>query len=137
MEKNGNSLSWTLPDANFEETPKKDCCFSVAKSCLTPLRSMDCSPQSSTVHEILQVRILEWVAISFSRGSFQPRDRMHISCLAGDTREAPKKDYKVPVMITRGNGFWWFTVWVKRTVEEIFKTLDFSHSCEAHCSSQN
>ena len=37
----------------------------VAKSC----DPMDCSPPGSSVHEILQVRILEWVAISFSRGS--------------------------------------------------------------------
>ena len=34
---------------------------------------MDCSPQASSVHGILQARILGWVAISFSRGSFQPR----------------------------------------------------------------
>ena len=46
-------------------------------------------------HGILQARILEWVAISFSRGSFQPRDRTHVSCIVGTfftnwaTREAP------------------------------------------------
>ena len=39
------------------------------------LRPVDCSPPSSSVHGILQARILEWVAISFSRGSSQPRDR--------------------------------------------------------------
>ena len=37
----------------------------------------------SSVHEILQVRILEWVAIPFSRGSSWPRDRTHVSCIAG------------------------------------------------------
>ena len=37
----------------------------------------------STVHGILQARILEWVAISFSRGSSQPRDRTWVSCIAG------------------------------------------------------
>ena len=36
---------------------------------------MDCSPPGSSVHGILQARILEWGAISFSRGSSQPRDR--------------------------------------------------------------
>ena len=36
---------------------------------------MDCSPPGSSVHGILQARVLEWVAISFSRGSSQPRDR--------------------------------------------------------------
>ena len=42
---------------------------------------MDCSPPDSSVHGILQARILEWIAISFSRGSSQPRDRTHISCV--------------------------------------------------------
>ena len=46
----------------------------VAQSCLTLCNPMDCSPQDSTVHGISQARILEWVAISFSRGSSQPRD---------------------------------------------------------------
>ena len=40
-------------------------------------------PMDSTVHGILQGRILEWVAISFSRGSSQPRDRTQVSCIAG------------------------------------------------------
>ena len=40
---------------------------------------MDCSPPSSSVHGILQARILEWVALSFSRGSCQPRDGTHVS----------------------------------------------------------
>ena len=39
------------------------------------LRPMDCSPPSSSVHGILQARILEWVAISFSRRSSRPRDQ--------------------------------------------------------------
>jgi len=42
---------------------------------------MDCSPPGSSVHGILQARILEWVAISFSRGSSPPRDQTHISCI--------------------------------------------------------
>ena len=41
---------------------------------------MDCSPPVSSVHGILQARILEWVAISFSRGSSQTRDSTHSSC---------------------------------------------------------
>ena len=40
---------------------------------------MDCSPPGSSVHGILQARILEWIAISFSRGSSLPRDRTTIS----------------------------------------------------------
>jgi len=42
----------------------------------------DCSPPGSSVHGILQERILEWVAIPFSRGSSQPRDGTQVSCAA-------------------------------------------------------
>ena len=55
----------------------------VAQLCLTLCDPMDCRPPSSSVHGILQARILEWVAIPFSRGSFQPRDRTQVSCIAG------------------------------------------------------
>ena len=55
----------------------------VAQSCLTFCDSMDCSPPGSFVHGILQARILEWVAMSFSRGSSQPRDWTQVSQTAG------------------------------------------------------
>ena len=42
---------------------------------------VDCSPPGSSVRGILQARILEWMAISFSRGSSGPRDRTPISCI--------------------------------------------------------
>ena len=47
--------------------------MSVTQSCLTLRDPMDCSPLSSSVRGILQARILDWVAIPFSRGSFWPR----------------------------------------------------------------
>ena len=59
------------------------CVCEVAQSCPTLCNPVDCSPPDSSVHRILQARILEWVAISFSRGSSQPRDRSQISCVAG------------------------------------------------------
>ena len=43
---------------------------------------LDCSPPGSSVHRISQARILEWVAISFSRESPQPRDQTRVSCIA-------------------------------------------------------
>ena len=54
---------------------------------------MDCSLPCSSVHRIAQARILEWVTISFSRGSSRPRDRTWVSCLAGRffTIEPPGK----------------------------------------------
>ena len=45
---------------------------------------VDCSPPGSSIHGILQARILEWVAISFSRGSSQPRDWTQVSHIAGE-----------------------------------------------------
>ena len=55
----------------------------VAQSCPTLCDPMDCSPPSSSVHGILQARILEGVAIPFSRRSSQPRDRTLVSRIAG------------------------------------------------------
>ena len=46
------------------------------------LQPMDYSPPGSSVHGILQARILEWVAVSSSRGSAQPRDWTHVSRIA-------------------------------------------------------
>jgi len=54
----------------------------VTQLCLT-CNPMDCSPPDSSVHEILQARIMKWVAISFSRGSSQPRGWNQVSCIAG------------------------------------------------------
>ena len=53
---------------------------SVAKSCLTLWDLHGCSPPVSPVHGILQASLLEWIAISFSRGSSRPRDGTHVSC---------------------------------------------------------
>ena len=54
----------------------------VAQSCLTLCDPIDGSLPGSAVHGIFQARILEWAAISFSRGSSQPRDRTQFSCIA-------------------------------------------------------
>ena len=51
----------------------------VTKSCPTLWDPMDCSPQGFSVHGISQARILQWVAISFTRGSSWPRDQTCIS----------------------------------------------------------
>ena len=60
-----------------------NCTSEVAQSCPTLCDPGDCSPPGSSVHGILQARILEWVAISFSRGSSGPRDRTPVSHIAG------------------------------------------------------
>ena len=51
--------------------------MTVVQSCLTL-----CNPMAYTVHGILQARILEWVAVSFSKGSSQPRDQTQVSHIA-------------------------------------------------------
>ena len=75
-----------------------NCCVSqsvlVALLCLFLCNPKDCSPPGSSVHEILQARILEWGAISFSRGSSQSSGWTWVSHIAGrfftvwTTREA-------------------------------------------------
>ena len=55
----------------------------VAQLCPALYDPMDCSPLSSSVHGVLQARILEWMATSFSRRSSQHRDCSWISCIAG------------------------------------------------------
>ena len=55
----------------------------VTQSCPTLSHPMDCSLPGSSVCGIFQARILEWVAISFSRGSSQPRDQTRVSLIVG------------------------------------------------------
>ena len=62
---------------------------------------MDCSPLGSSVHGILQDRILEWLAIPFSRGSPPPRDQTLVSCIVG----------------------WFFTIWATREEAQLGKLL--------------
>ena len=73
------------------------------ESCPILCSLMDCSPPGSSVHRILQARILEWVAMPFPRGSSQPWDQTQVSCIEGGfftswatretTREAPHPQF--------------------------------------------
>ena len=81
------------PDiATMENSMRVSVCVSVcvcvcvhtpvcAQSCPTLCDPLDYSQPSSSVHRIFQVRILEWVAISFSRVSSLPRDQIRVSCV--------------------------------------------------------
>ena len=55
----------------------------VAQSCPTFCNTMGCSLLGSSVHGVFQARILEWVAMPFSKGSSWPRDQTEVSCVAG------------------------------------------------------
>ena len=69
----------------------------VSQSCPTLCNSMD-----YTVHGILLARILEGVAFPFSRGSSQPRNRTHVSCIAG--RFFTEVSYKGSLTVSQGKG---------------------------------
>ena len=82
----------------------------IAQLCPTFCDPMDCSPPGSFIHEISQTRILEWVAIPFSRGSSWLRDQTQVSFIAGRffiiwaTREADihklqQKHFQVPCCV--------------------------------------
>ena len=70
-------------------------CVLVAQLCPTLCDPMDCRLPGSSVHRILHARILVCVAISFSKGSSQPRDLTQVSCIGGGfiTTEPPGKPY--------------------------------------------
>ena len=91
----------------------------VTKLCLTLCNPMDGSPPCYSVHGILQARILEWVAIPFSRGSSQPRDRTHVSCLAGRffTTEPPGRH---PTMLYLKIFFFFFFIYAYLTAFSFF-----------------
>ena len=55
----------------------------IAQSCPTLCDPMDCSLPCSSIHGIFQARVLDWVAISFSKGSSWPRDQTQVSCIIG------------------------------------------------------
>jgi len=68
LSKMGGSVGY-VPNSIYKEGDPVNVCL-VTQSCLTLCHPMDCSPPGSSVHGILQARILEWVAIPFS----PPRD---------------------------------------------------------------
>ena len=75
-------LICTLP-INMMKTVLNICESEVAQSCPTLCDPMDCSLSGSSVHGIFQARVLEWIAISFSKGSSQPRNWTRVSRFAG------------------------------------------------------
>ena len=82
----------------------------VAQLCLTLCDPMDCSLLDSSVHGIFQTRVLEWVAISFSRGSSPPRDQTRSPALQADALQSvqPGKQTSYIYFIMFVNLFWVF-----------------------------
>ena len=82
-----------------------------AQSCPTLCDPMDHSPPWSFIHEIFQTRILEWISIPFSRGSFWPRDWTWVCCTEGR----------------------FFTVWAIRKVQYLPSTIKICVQDSYHC----
>ena len=79
------SLSSCRSGSRDKVVSPENCDVLVAQSCPTLCDPVDCSPPGSSVHGILQARILEWVVIPLSKGSSQPRDRTQVSVLWADS----------------------------------------------------
>ena len=105
------------------------CCVKV-KSCPTLCDPVECSLPCSSVHGILQARILEWVAISFSRGSSRPRDSTWVSHIAGRrfnlwaTREAPFLLYRSLLIIE----VYWNTEWSRAKTNRVLPRKCTGHN---------
>ena len=82
-----------------------------AQSCLTLCDPMDSSPPGSSVHGILQARILEWAAIPFLRGSSQPRNQTRVSFIEGR----------------------FFTIWTTREDKQLYILRQFFFICLWEC----
>ena len=76
-------MQYISDGTHLEFEAVKSLSMKVAQSCLTLCDPMDYSPLGCSVPGILQARILEWVAIPFSRRSSQSRDKTQVSCIAG------------------------------------------------------
>ena len=100
---NNNKMLW-FPLLSCISCPV---CVLVAHSSLILCNSMDYNPQGSSVHGILQARILESVAIPFSRGSSPPRDLTRVSGMAG--RVCPSELQGKPSCLRRSQLLWYDT----------------------------
>ena len=79
----GAGLSLFISLGHHNKVPRLGSLNEVAQSCPTLCDPMDCSPSGSSVHGIFQARVLEWVAISISRGSSRTRDQTQVSRIVG------------------------------------------------------
>ena len=79
----GIAQSWTWLSDQHTHVDLKYSCVCISRSVMSDCDPMDCSPPGSSAHGILQARILEWVAMPFTRGSSQSRDQTRVSSIAG------------------------------------------------------
>ena len=99
-------LSWAQSSDWCCYNSKRGMLFSHTQSCPTLCSPLDCSPPDTFVHGIFQARILEWVSVSFSRGSFQPRMEPTSPALAGRFF-TPEPPGKTQARRHEGEVMWW------------------------------
>ena len=110
---NSHLLHWKVDSLSLSHL--KSIQSEIIQSCPTLFDLIDCSLPGSSVRVIFQARVLEWVAISFSRGYTWPRDWTRVSCIVGRR----------------------FTVWATREALN-HSSFQFSHSvCPTLCNSMN
>ena len=83
----GNFSQYSVKSYMGKEFKKRLCVYAQVQLYLTPCDPMDCSPPGSSVHGILQARILEWVAMPSSTGSSRPRDQTRVSYVSFTARQ--------------------------------------------------
>ena len=118
----------------------------VAQSCLTLCDPMDYSLPGSSLHGIFQARVLEWVAISFSRGSFPPRDWPCISCISSTgrrilnhwtTREPIIKQYNTILSFVRSPDYTKTNYLTKWKITFVYESeSEVTQSCPTLCKSE-
>ena len=102
----------------------------VTKSHLTLWNPMDYSPPGFSVHGIFQPRTLEWITISFSRGTSRPRDRTHVSCATDDLLHCRW----ILDRLSHQGGPWYHYTLVNGS-HALLVIMWFSHSTSCSCQS--
>ena len=95
------------------------------QSCLTLCKPVDCSPPGSPVHEILQARILEWVAMPSFRGSSGPRDQTCISYVQFMGSQSVRRDWWTFISLSST-----YSVCLSLSNQSILKEISPEHSLE-------
>ena len=127
-------INWILllPLANrWENDYDSESESEVSQLCPTLCDPMDRSIPGSSIHGIFQARVLEWVAVSFSRGYSRPRNRMQVSCIVGRcftvwaTREVMKMNGIKNQLYNVICHSWWFTHLIPLTLQRFYENFLF------------
>ena len=130
LERKMEDLSRSIGGRKFGNRMQWSAKLLVAQLCPTLCDPMDCSLPGSSVHGILQAKILECVVISYSRGSPQPRDLTHNSCVSCTGRRilyhcATSEDWTLPYNLLNQGRL--AKVWQK--LKQLGRSIIIDHQC--------